>query len=181
MDHPSRDEMEARFEVVEVGADARAAAFQATVDAFIAVMNERTIRDNERFERLEAAIAEMREQIRSLRVTIIVTALSSTIAIVLGVGTLNAAMFSNMIAAFESGKEIAATQARLQHQSEDTATAQAELRRQSKETAATLAEIRRQSKETAVTQAETQRQSEETARLIRELSRKLDRQAPPSK
>lgn len=201
--------MEARFEVVEVRADARAAAFQATVDAFIAVMNERTIRDNERFERLEAAIAEMREQIRSLRVTIIVTALSSTIAIVLGVGTLNAAMLSHMIAAFESGKEIAATQAGLQRQSENTAAAQAELRRQSKETAATLAEIRRQSnettvtlaenqrqsketamaqaelrrqsKETAVAQAELRRQSAETARLIRELTRKLDRQTPASK
>jgi hypothetical protein len=128
MDHPSRDEMEARLEAIEARSDARAAAFQATVDAFIAVMNERTIHDNqrfaqvdERFARIETAIAEMREQIRSLRMTMVVTALSTAIAIILGIGTLNAALMSNMIAALESGKDIAAAQAELKRQSEETA------------------------------------------------------------
>jgi hypothetical protein len=120
--------MEARLEAIEARSDARAAAFQATVDAFIAVMNERTIHDNqrfvqidERFARIETAIAEMREQIRSLRMTMVVTALSTAIAIILGIGTLNAALMSNTIAAFESGKDISAAQGELKRQSEETA------------------------------------------------------------
>jgi hypothetical protein len=170
MDHPSRDEMEARLEAIQARSDARVAALQASMDTFIARMNERTMRESERFAhvdlrleqldehlgltnehltqmnghftrtdihlarldehlartdehltRLEGIIAEMREQLRSLKVTIIVTALSTTIAVILGVGTLNAALHSNMIAAFESGKDIAAAQSELKRQSEETA------------------------------------------------------------
>jgi hypothetical protein len=64
MDHPSRDEMEARLEAIEARSDARAAAFQATVDAFIAVMNERTIHDNQRLCKSTNALRALRQPLQ---------------------------------------------------------------------------------------------------------------------
>lgn len=66
---------------------------------------------------IEAAVVEIRAEIKSLRVTIVVTAIASVLAI----ASINAAMYSNMLAAFESGKDIAKTQAEVTRQVEATA------------------------------------------------------------
>jgi hypothetical protein len=121
MDHPSRDEMEARIATVEARVSGRAATFQATVDGYIARMDEREIEDRQRFNRIEAMVADMQEQIRSLKTTIIVTAISTGIAVVLGIGAINATLSSNMLAAFEQGAGVSAAQADMRHQVEKTA------------------------------------------------------------
>ncbi|MGB9991045.1 hypothetical protein [Pseudoduganella rhizocola] len=113
MDYPSRDEMEARIATVEARVSGRAATFQATVDGYIALMNEREIEDRQRFDRIEAMVADIQAQIRSLKTTIIVTAISTGIAVGLGIGAMNATMTATILAAFETGSGVAAAQAEM--------------------------------------------------------------------
>lgn len=127
MDYPSRDEMEARIATVEARVGGRAATFQATVDGYIARMDEREIQNrelfaqnNQRFDRMEAMLADMQAQIRSLKTTIIVTAISTGIAVVLGIGAINATLSSNMLAAFEQGAGVSSAQADMRRQVEKT-------------------------------------------------------------
>jgi len=113
MDYPSRDEMEARIATVEARVSGRAATFQATVDGYIARMDEREIEDRQRFDRIEAMVADIQAQIRSLKTTIIVTAISTGIAVSLGIGAMNATMTATILAAFETGSGVAAAQAEM--------------------------------------------------------------------
>lgn len=52
---------------------------------------------------------ESRQDNKSTRTTIIVTAVSAVLAIVGGVAAFNATVLSNMVASFESGKNTAAS------------------------------------------------------------------------
>ncbi|RJG27747.1 hypothetical protein, partial [Massilia cavernae] len=129
MTTPSREEFDAKLETIEARMDGRVAAIQASIEGFMGRMEERATRTDERFARIEAASHETQTSIRNLRVTIIVTALSAAIAIVLSVAAFNATVLSNMVSSFESGK--------------NTAIAQSEVRRQSEETAAVIRELQR--------------------------------------
>jgi hypothetical protein len=84
-------------------------------------MDERFRGMDERYKSLDQRMGRVESSISSLKTTIIVTALSAVIAIVLGVAALNATMFSNMLAAFESGKDTSAIQSELRRQAEETA------------------------------------------------------------
>jgi len=79
--------------------------------------------------RLEAAMTATQSQIQNLKTTMIVTAISTATATVLGVAAFNAAILSNMVASFESGKDIATAQAEIRRQSEETATLIKDLKR----------------------------------------------------
>ena len=74
---------------------------------------------------MEALISEIRSEMLSaltgLKTTIIVTAVSAVLAIVLGIAAFNATVLSNMVAAFESGKNTSAAQAEVKRQAEETA------------------------------------------------------------
>lgn len=128
MTSPSREEIDAKLETIEARMDGRVASIQASIEGFTGRMEERALRTDEQFARIENASNETQSSIRNLKSTMIVTALSTVIAIVLGVAAFNATVLSNMLASFESGK--------------NTAT-QAEMRRQSEETAATIRELRK--------------------------------------
>jgi hypothetical protein len=67
-------------------------------------------------------MAEIRAGFRSMKITFIVTAMASVLSIVLGVATFNAAVLSNMLAAFESGQNMTAQQMEVRRQLEATAT-----------------------------------------------------------
>ena len=56
---------------------------------------------------IELMRQESRADNKSTRTTMIVTGISSVLAIVLGVGAFNATVLSNMVASFESGKNTA--------------------------------------------------------------------------
>jgi hypothetical protein len=113
MDYPSRDEMEARIATVDARSDGRVLAIQASIDGFNARMDERAARNDERFTRIEAILADMQLQIRSLKTTIVVTALSTGIAVSLGIGAMNATMTATLLAAFEAGSGVGAAQAEM--------------------------------------------------------------------
>ena len=74
-------------------------------------------RRDSRVASIERLIAETRQDIKNLKMTMVVTG----IAVVLGIAAFNATVLSNMVAAFESGKNTAAAQAEVKKQAEETA------------------------------------------------------------
>lgn len=115
------DLLNARLKTVETRMDARITAIETAIAGLI------------------QSQSEMRADIKNLKSTMIVTAIAS----VLAVGAINATVFSYMLAAFQSGKDIAAAQAGIIQSAKEIAASQAEISRLSKEVAATQADARR--------------------------------------
>ncbi|MHA4871439.1 hypothetical protein ACXZ1M_27505 [Duganella sp. PWIR1] len=90
------DLLNARIETIETRMDARILAIETAIAGAI------------QFHK------ELRADIKNLKTTVIVTAIAS----VLAVGAINATILSNMVAAFESGKNTAAAQAEVTKQVE---------------------------------------------------------------
>lgn len=122
---PDRDFIDAKLEAIESRMDGRVASIESALAASSALMDERSRHFDARMARMEVTISEIRSEIRSLvaglKTTIIVTAVSAVLAIVLGVAAFNATVLSNMVASFESGKNISAAQAEVKRQTEETA------------------------------------------------------------
>ena len=95
----TREEIDAKLELIETRMDGRVASIESSVRASIAESQE------------------TRRDIKSLKVTMIITA----IATVGSIAAFNATVLSNMVASFESGKNTAASQAEVKKQSEETA------------------------------------------------------------
>lgn len=127
----SRDVFDAKIEAIEARMDARVETINAKIDAtnaradatharfdnFMLVQAERDQRYYEgqamRDKQLEALTGEVRDMavemrtgFSSLRTTILVTAVSASLAIVFGVASFNASLTSNMLAAFQMGKSL---------------------------------------------------------------------------
>lgn len=104
MNDITRDELNAKLETIEVKMDARVEAVSAKIEGFLAAQTERD-------KRLDAVLAqigkdngETKSSISSMKTTLVVTALSTVVAIVLGVAGFNTALTSNMLSAFQAGK-----------------------------------------------------------------------------
>ncbi|MDC8759184.1 hypothetical protein [Janthinobacterium fluminis] len=130
MNAPSREEFDAKLEAIEARMDARIASIEAKVDYFMARIDEKFGWMDARMTNIETSLSEMKKSIAGMKTTIIVTAVSASLAIVLGVATFNATLLANMLASFESGK--------------NTTLAQAEIRKQAEETAQLLKQMQRQ-------------------------------------
>lgn len=120
MSQPNNAE-ETPIAVLEARMDGRISSMEATFSSFVKLMDERQKISDARFDRIEAMLTEMRANIASLRTTIVVTGISSVLAAVLGISAFNAALYSNMLAALSAGKEMAAIQAEVKKQAEQTA------------------------------------------------------------
>lgn len=143
MNSLSREEVDAKFAALEARIEGHVAAIRASVEALVMRMDQRdrrtderieelTKRTDERFARLEHLYEKTQAAISSLKITTIVTGISAVIAVVLGVGAINAALLSNMIAAFQAGGNMAATQAEVKRQVEETAVLLKQLQMQQK-------------------------------------------------
>ena len=144
MNAPGRQELDAKLEVIETRMDARVAASISRMDAVIARMDERDklmderdkrmderdmrwearmtamdLRYGEHFKFLEREHAALIGEIRSLKRTTIITAITASLAIVFGVATFNAALLANMGASYNSGREAAATFAEVRRQQQE--------------------------------------------------------------
>jgi hypothetical protein len=118
---PPSNAAETQVAVLEARMDGRISSMEATFASFVKLMDERQKTSDARMDRMEAMIAEMRASIANLRVTIVITAVTSVLATVLGISAFNAALYSNMLAALQTGKEMAVTQAEVQRIVERTA------------------------------------------------------------
>lgn len=104
MNEITREEFNAKLETIEVKMDARVEAVSSKIDGFLTAQAERD-------KRLDAALAqisrdhgETKSGISSMKTTLIVTAVSTVLAIVLGIAGFNTALTSNMLSAFQLGK-----------------------------------------------------------------------------
>lgn len=119
--------------------DSRFASLEATINALIRRMEQRFAEIDARFAQIdvrfaqidvhfvqvearmsniEATVAGMQNAIGGLRTAIVVTAIGA----VIGVAAFNATVLNNMLASFESGRNVSAAQAQIQRQAEETAT-----------------------------------------------------------
>lgn len=121
MNTPSREEIDAKLETISVRMDGRVASIEAKIDGFTGRLEEKFGRMDDRMQHIETASSETQASLKGLKSTIIITAVSTVLAIVLGVAAFNATVLSNMVASFESGKNTAAAQAEVKRQSEETA------------------------------------------------------------
>lgn len=121
MNTPSREEFEAKIQTIEARMDGRVASIEAKIDGLVNVLNERFRSMDERMGRMEDDSRETKAAVGNLKSTLIVTAISTVLAIVLGVAAFNATVLSNMVASFESGKSTSAAQAEVKKQAEETA------------------------------------------------------------
>lgn len=108
MSDMNREELNAKLEAVEARMDGRVASIEGKIDAFLAAQTQQQRFNEHRFDSYEKSVGEMRTEIKtdfkSLRNTIIVTAVSTVLAIVIGVAGFNATLTSNMLSAFQFGK-----------------------------------------------------------------------------
>lgn len=103
----TRDELNAKLESVEARMDGRLASIEAKIDGFIGRLEEKFGRMDDRMIRIENDLEGSKQDLKSLRTTIITTGIGSVLAIVFGVAAFNATVLSNMLASFESGKNTA--------------------------------------------------------------------------
>lgn len=121
MSEPTREEIDAKLDAREARMDGRVASIEAKIDGFMGRLDERFARMDDRMTHIEASASQTQSAIGNLKTTIIITAISAALAIVLGVAAFNATVLSNMVASFESGKATSAAQAEVKRQSEETA------------------------------------------------------------
>lgn len=111
----TREEFNAKLETIEARMDARVESVSSKIDAFLttqaAVQIERDKAQAERDKRLDGILAQIgkdqgdtKSSISSMKTTLIVTAVSTVLAIVLGVASFNTALTANMMSAFQLGK-----------------------------------------------------------------------------
>jgi len=115
MNDITREEFNAKLETIETRMDARVESVSSKIDAFLttqaAVQVERDKAQAERDKRLDGILAQIgkdqsdtKSSISSMKTTLIVTAVSTVLAIVLGVASFNTALTANMMSAFQLGK-----------------------------------------------------------------------------
>ena len=107
----TREEIDAKLEANEARRDAMFATINGKLDLIV----ERLESQIKRIDKLEQAMI-------SLKSTVIITGISSSIAIILGVAGFNATLLSNMTATFESGKETATMQYETRRMAQETNT-----------------------------------------------------------
>ncbi|NNA42456.1 MULTISPECIES: hypothetical protein [Pseudomonas] len=104
MNDISREEFNAKLETIEVKMDARVEAVSAKIDAFVAVQAERDKRMEATLNQISSNHGEIKSSIGSMKTTMIVTAVSTVLAIVIGIAGFNAMLTSNMVASFQMGR-----------------------------------------------------------------------------
>lgn len=107
------EEKFAEFDARFVQIDARF----VQIDHRFAQMDNRFAQMETRMSTMEADLGGMKNSIGGLRTTIVVTAIGA----VIGVAAFNATVLNNMLASFESGRNVSAAQAQIQRQAEETA------------------------------------------------------------
>lgn len=109
----TREEVDAKIVANEARSDAQVAAILGKIDALIA--------------RMDAFEQEMREttrgiidQMNSLKKTIIITGITSVLAIIFGVASFNATLLNNMNAMYDSGTASGAWRSKMEHEAAET-------------------------------------------------------------
>lgn len=104
MNDITREEFNAKLETIETKMDSRVEAVSSKIDAFVAVQVERDKRMEATLHQIFTNHAEIKSSIGSMKTAMIVTAVSTVLAIVIGIAGFNAMLTSNMVASFQMGR-----------------------------------------------------------------------------
>lgn len=104
MSEITREEFSAKIETIEVKMDARVELVSAKIDAFVATQAERDKRLESVIAQIGVSQAETKAGLSSMKNTMIITAISTVIAVVFGIASFNTALTANMMSAFQLGK-----------------------------------------------------------------------------
>lgn len=112
MTNPTREEIDAKFDLLSARSDARARETELQAEARLARFEERidqAISEMRRdrtdtLKKIDDLQIEVRSEAKSTRLTLVVTAVTSILTIVGGVAAFNATVLGNMTASFEAGK-----------------------------------------------------------------------------
>ncbi len=104
MNDITREEFNAKIETIEAKMDARVESVSAKIEGFLAAQAERDKRLDGVLAQIGKDNGDTKASISSMKTTLIVTAVSTVLAIVLGVAGFNTALTSNMLSAFQLGK-----------------------------------------------------------------------------
>lgn len=97
----TRQELDAKLDAID-------ARLGGKIDAFLAAQAERDKAADYRFGRIESDLSEIKGDFKSLKSTLVITAVTAVITVVLGVAGFNAMLTSNMMSAFQLGQSPAA-------------------------------------------------------------------------
>lgn len=86
------------------------------VTTSIAELKDMIAQLSQRLAVVESDVAMLKDKFTNLKITIIVTGLSATLTIILGVGAINVSLLSGMIGAFESGRGMGSEGMEIRHQ-----------------------------------------------------------------
>lgn len=104
MNEITREEFNAKIETIEAKMDARVESVSSKIEGFLSAQAERDKRLDGVLAQIGKDNGETKTSIGSMKTTLIVTAVSTVLAIVLGVAGFNTALTSNMLSAFQLGK-----------------------------------------------------------------------------
>jgi len=104
MEYVQKDLLEAKLETIEARMDGRVASIEGKIDTFLAAQQERDKASDTRFSRIESDVSEIKTLFGSMKTTMIVTAITTVLAIVIGIAGFNAMLTSNMLASFQAGR-----------------------------------------------------------------------------
>ncbi|MYM22308.1 hypothetical protein GTP46_06605 [Duganella sp. FT135W] len=104
-------------------ADAKIGASEARTDSKFATVLAR-------FDALTAAVREMKAEMRNIKMTVILTGVSTGLAVIFGVAGFNASLLNNMLASYDSRKERGQWQSEIRKQSIETELALTRIRKQ---------------------------------------------------
>jgi chromosome segregation ATPase len=156
MDTYSRDEVDLKLQNVELRIENRLQAMEIAIAHL-----------NEKMDAVMKTVSEQMREIRSLKITILLAALSSVFA----VAALNASLYSNMLAAFDSGRATATEKAEIKQMLDHS--------RRLAEKAERQFEASQRQMEASQRQIEaSQRQSEQTDALLKQMKKQLDALPP---
>lgn len=100
MNTPTREEIDAKLAASEARMDARIARIETLMETMAQSQQEIKVQ-------LKETTATVQAENKSTRTTMVITAVSAVITIVVGIAAFNATVLSNMVASFESGKNTA--------------------------------------------------------------------------
>lgn len=104
MNEITREEFNARMETIEAKMDARVESVSAKIDLFVAIQAERDKRMESTLNQISTNHGEIKSGISSMKTTMVVTAITTVLAIVNGIAGFNAMLTSNMVASFQMGR-----------------------------------------------------------------------------
>ncbi|MBJ2270723.1 hypothetical protein JFT60_25425 [Pseudomonas sp. MF6772] len=104
MNDITREEFNAKIETIETKMDARVESVSAKIEGFLSAQAERDKRLDVVLAQIGKDNGDTKTSISSMKTTLVVTAVSTVLAIVLGVAAFNTALTSNMLSAFQLGK-----------------------------------------------------------------------------